>query len=815
MKKQKYTILFLCALLLSLAAYAYSDGVINDPSFEIFASSSWNVYSTDDPPVTPAPIQAGCIGLGATFDLLFPAYVPDGGNVCGLQSSGDVKNGGVYQSFYWNGGLANIAVTARAYSTQLPENGGQPFDSGCRVRMALLPTTTSNPADVTDWVVFPWSSEWQTLKLRVPGPGEYTLFIEGVQPTAGMVSSTLWDNVVLTESQPVVVKEGPQAVINVDAPHPDTTMTIQWTTDVPSTSHIEYGTDASYGHVLLDYSLKTDHKVVLNNLTPSTTYHYCITSSAPDRSDFVSQDLVFGTPIQFSNVTATPTIDATNMLIKWTTDVPTISQVAYGENACNQFSTEDTQLTTNHSLILAGLDEDKDYNYQIIGRNQPAYTDAISPVFVLHTLPSPKDTLENGSFEQLRSGVHSAFPWVKYDTVIAGSGVNSIDGLVDAPYPKEYADVCPISIQPYDGSYFLGAAAYFDFKNGGVFQRVKYPAGKLCTLAARYLTYSLGGSQTDTVLRLGIDPDGGTDPLSSSVKWWTVASPTNDSQWHPASVSAKAGDNGVITVFLDIVQQWSIPWHIVAIDDVSLGTPATVSIGQLKSSTTNLNAVLENEIITCVEDTSVPYGNSSYKKAYMQDENRTSGICVLFDPQKGVVPAAGNKVTVTGYLEVFNKEAFFIASDWKSDGVINTLPDPLAMCQRSVGGCTANQQALYASKGLCNVGLRVRLFGRVCDAGLPPEGNPSGTDSTVYFDDGSKLLDHTPIDGSDPVYGIRAQLKGNPDYGIKPGDYLTVTGVLSIEEVDPDGRSDSGDEYYAYTVVTNSGDDWSVASSGS
>ena len=809
---KKYAIItFLLCLLLSAAQFIYANGPIDDPSFENFASSLWSVYSTDDPAVSPVPIEAGGIGIGSTFSLLYPPYVPDGSCICGLQSSGEKKNAGIYQSFMWSGAPATISLTARAYSVQLPENGGQPYDNGCRVRMGLVSAETTNPADVTNWVVFPWSNEWQTLKMTISETGEYTIFIEGVQPTDGMITTTDWDNIVFTECQFVKITDTPNAVINTDADHPDTSMIIEWTTDVPSTSQLDYGTDSSYGQTLYDYSLKTDHKVVINNLTPSTTYHYKITCGAPDHMNITSSDLTFKTPIQFSNIATSYSVNSNDVVVTWNTDVPTTSQIAYGLTSCDTYTTEDTTLVTSHSITLTGLDENKDYNFKVIGRNQPKYTDATSAMQSFHTLPYVSSSLKNGSFEDINDGSHSIFPWVQYDTVISGCGTSPIDGLVSSPFPVKYSEICPINIAPYDGSYFVGAASYFGYENGGVFQRVKYPAGQTCILSARYLTYTMGGSQTDTQLRLGIDPNGGTDPLSSDVKWKTAISSTNDSQWHLASLTAQAGDNGQITVFLDIVQDWTIPWHIVAVDDVVLGAPNTFSIGELKSSS-NPCGTIEDKIVTCVEDTAIPYLNSQYTKAYVEDDNRTSGVCVLFDPQNGDIPAVGSRVTVTGYLEKFNKEASLIANDWKMDIMPYQLPAPLAMPQKFVGGKSINQDALYGSTGLCNVGLRVRLFGRVSSYDLPDAGIAAGNDATVYFDDGSKLLDHTPTDGTDPVYGIRAHLKANQSYGIKAGDYLIVTGVLSIEKVDPDSTANSGDEYYAYTIVTNSGDDWSIAS---
>jgi peptidoglycan hydrolase-like protein with peptidoglycan-binding domain len=54
-----------------------------------------------------------------------------------------------------------------------------------------------------------------------------------------------------------------------------TSLVITWTTDVPATTQLEYGTTASYGSLsTLDATLSTSHTVTLTGLTPNTTYYY-------------------------------------------------------------------------------------------------------------------------------------------------------------------------------------------------------------------------------------------------------------------------------------------------------------------------------------------------------------------------------------------------------------------------------------------------------------------------------------------------------------------------------------------------------------
>lgn len=53
---------------------------------------------------------------------------------------------------------------------------------------------------------------------------------------------------------------------------------IDWSTDMPAESLVEYGLTSSYGSSAADSGFKTTHKIILKNLTSDTTYHFRVTS---------------------------------------------------------------------------------------------------------------------------------------------------------------------------------------------------------------------------------------------------------------------------------------------------------------------------------------------------------------------------------------------------------------------------------------------------------------------------------------------------------------------------------------------------------
>ncbi|MEE9445163.1 MAG: fibronectin type III domain-containing protein, partial [Cocleimonas sp.] len=82
----------------------------------------------------------------------------------------------------------------------------------------------------------------------------------------------------------------------------DTTATITWTTDEPSTSVINYGESTPYTDTdASDTTLVTDHSVTLSGLTADTDYHFEIVSTDVSSNSGASADQLFTTGITINN----------------------------------------------------------------------------------------------------------------------------------------------------------------------------------------------------------------------------------------------------------------------------------------------------------------------------------------------------------------------------------------------------------------------------------------------------------------------------------------------------------------------------------
>jgi len=99
---------------------------------------------------------------------------------------------------------------------------------------------------------------------------------------------------VLTPVTPVP-DVAPPVISAINADTSSTTTTITWTTDEPSTSMVDYGSDNTYGSLVSDSTLVTSHSIHLTSLSSSTTYHFKVTSVDSSSNSASSADLTFNT----------------------------------------------------------------------------------------------------------------------------------------------------------------------------------------------------------------------------------------------------------------------------------------------------------------------------------------------------------------------------------------------------------------------------------------------------------------------------------------------------------------------------------------
>ena len=126
---------------------------------------------------------------------------------------------------------------------------------------------------------------------------------------------------------------------------------ISWSTDVPATTAVAYGTTALLGQLSpVQTTLSISHGVTLSGLSPGTVYYFAAQSSAANGATGYSTTQTFTTggsaPPVISAIKVVPGSNNT-ATISWTTSTPTYSYVQFGlTTAYNKYSAQ-TALTTS------------------------------------------------------------------------------------------------------------------------------------------------------------------------------------------------------------------------------------------------------------------------------------------------------------------------------------------------------------------------------------------------------------------------------------------------------------------------------------
>ncbi len=121
------------------------------------------------------------------------------------------------------------------------------------------------------------------------------------------------------------------------------------------------------------------------------------------------------------------------------------------------------------------------------------------------------------------------------------------------------------------GSWFVGSACNWDAKTGGLYQRVITRPGRQYQAKVWSRIFWSGSYAASAQSRVGIDPNGGTDPAAASVLWsiWDMQGTPDYSTWVQLTTpTITAGD--IATIFLDFKQTDAAGWHVNCFDDAGV-----------------------------------------------------------------------------------------------------------------------------------------------------------------------------------------------------------------------------------------------------
>ncbi len=186
-----------------------------------------------------------------------------------------------------------------------------------------------------------------------------------------------------------LVDETPPDISNIAVSYAtDTTALIQWDTDEPGNSMVQYDLISrawgQYEYSANDSEMVTSHSMTLTGLQIDTTYHFRLASTDargngpgthPDLPN-PSEELTFMTAKepdenapQISDVSIIVQEDGQSVVVGWLTDEPGNSLIGYdqksGEWSSYAYSENNPELTREHSVTLTNLETNIDYYYRV------------------------------------------------------------------------------------------------------------------------------------------------------------------------------------------------------------------------------------------------------------------------------------------------------------------------------------------------------------------------------------------------------------------------------------------------------------------
>ncbi len=167
------------------------------------------------------------------------------------------------------------------------------------------------------------------------------------------------------------------------------TALISWTTNTPTSSIVTYYPEGSPDQAKdeVNVNLQEDeHRILLRGLQPQTPYVLVVKGRDKAGNEAQSDAQRFTTatdtrPAQITNLKVEGSVQTAaensqesvaQLVVSWTTDEPTTSQVEYGEGTGTTYaqkSQEDSNLTTNHLVVISGLTPSKVYHLRTLSKD--------------------------------------------------------------------------------------------------------------------------------------------------------------------------------------------------------------------------------------------------------------------------------------------------------------------------------------------------------------------------------------------------------------------------------------------------------------
>ncbi len=154
-----------------------------------------------------------------------------------------------------------------------------------------------------------------------------------------------------------------------------TSAQIVWQTAVPTTNWVRYGTESgNYAYAAGDNGLSTSHAVKIDGLIPGTSYFYIIDVKDANDTPYTSQEYTFTAVLKpkISNFKVEETTPYA-FTITWDTNIDTETMINLGKDTAYGQKRGTSGWTKVHKLVVDGLDDNTEYHFQIIAKDETGY----------------------------------------------------------------------------------------------------------------------------------------------------------------------------------------------------------------------------------------------------------------------------------------------------------------------------------------------------------------------------------------------------------------------------------------------------------
>lgn len=196
------------------------------------------------------------------------------------------------------------------------------------------------------------------------GSGFASTVITGLDMTEDISQDVI---LTLQDETPPLILSGP-VITNIT----QNAALVLWQTNEPATSQVAYGTQ-DLTETASQPGLRTQHALLLTDLTPDTTYQVQAQSSdargnGPTTSNIVSFTTLADADEEPPLIVEGPVVtfvDASRATIEWTTNEATTATLDYGIDSLGENSVNITSASLNHRQTLLNLEADTLYQYQL------------------------------------------------------------------------------------------------------------------------------------------------------------------------------------------------------------------------------------------------------------------------------------------------------------------------------------------------------------------------------------------------------------------------------------------------------------------